>query len=74
MRMRKPMLTNKVIRGLRCIMSNPSVIESFCGLHDQSIVRQGLVSSDDLDDAQRAREWVAAMEEWWRQGHEGRRP
>lgn len=69
--MRRPILTNKVLRGLQTVVSNPAIVEEFCGLHDQSLVRQGLASTEQMEDAQRAREWVAAMVEWWRSTHKG---
>lgn len=67
--MRKPILTNKVLRGLQAIGTNPAIVEEFCGLHDQSLVRQGLASTEQMEDAKRAREWIAAMAEWWRSTH-----
>lgn len=71
--MREPNLTNKVLRGLLVIVTTPAIVEEFCGLHDQSLVRQGLASTEQMEDAQRAREWIAAMAEWWRSTHEGRK-
>lgn len=56
--MRKPMLTNKVLRGL-------VVLSRFA-----TDGRPG--SREEKEDAIRAREWIAAMAEWWRETHEGK--
>lgn len=72
--MRRPLLTNKALRGLSIITTNPAIVEQFLGLHDQNLPSQGLASSEEVDDANRAREWIAATAEWWRETHEGRKP
>lgn len=59
--MRKPILTNKVLRGLQCL-------SRFANDTHQPF------DASEREDAQRAREWIAAMAEWWRETHEGRKP
>jgi hypothetical protein len=58
--MRRPLLTNKALRGLRAL--------------SRIAVEMGPFTTEEWSDAVRAREWIAAMGEYWRSTHGGRRP
>lgn len=63
--MRKPMLTNKVLRGLEMVSDRYRATD---------LDSWPLAEGESREDARRAREWIAAMAEWWRERHEGRKP
>lgn len=58
--MRKPILTNKVLRGL--LMLSMAYRKQLAGYEFQP---------DQREDAERACEWIAATVEWWRSTHKG---